>query len=284
MTTSLRRLVIFYDNRNQMPPFPPSPIPQSQRTRQAEHNRYSCNYLADRDLGVGSVYNYEPTGEPQSSILNLSLSMPTSPSVCAGVAHWGPARRAAGAANAGEGEEWGVLGARVHQLLSPSSTSTYTGRAEPARATGDCRRACWLLNHARGLHVRAWWRSACCRVCVPTGYSVVGLGRSEKVNPCLRAAGGKGSGLGRDGYLVGVVPALVNFPSPELILQSRSAHFRVTSLLPRMYLFPSIIYDIPMTSRPKRRAFSPTMEPSLLAPEIPIYAKRHSLVTEMHRQ
>lgn len=28
---------------------------------------------------------------------------------------------------------------------------------------------------------------------------------------------------------MGVVPALVNFPSPELILQSRSAHFRVKS-------------------------------------------------------
>lgn len=104
-------------------------------------------------------------------------------------------RQAAGIGNAGGGEEWDVLGARVYWCVSVSSTSTHTGRAElQGRRAAITPIACWLLNRARKnytcmlgdqLHAHGIFRRR--------------SGTKGEGRPWSTAAHGQGSGLGRDG-------------------------------------------------------------------------------------
>ena len=118
---------------------------------------------------------------------------------------------------------------------------------------------------------------------MPTGYSVGVQGRREKVDLGLRRL------MGKDRVLDETDSSWESWSIVSLSppLPSRLTHFHVQSkrdVITKDVFIPldyrRCFYDI----APKRRAFGPTMEPSLLALDIPIYAKKHSLVAESHRQ
>ena len=196
----------------------------------------------------------------------------------------------AGIGNAGGGEEWDVLGACVHRLLSLSSTGTYTGRAEPRGPLAIAGTPAGIAAESRAGATRGCLVAISLLPCLRAhGIFRRRSGKKQEGQPLSAGGLWEGSGLGRDGYLVGVVPALVNFPSPELILQSRAAHFRLTSKRDVITKYVFILLDYRRYSydiAPKASCVQPNngTSSSLLALDIPIYGKRHSLITGIHRQ